>query len=535
MQHHPFRRPHPLARFTNLVSLLLTRPGLLSLALATLNTTPPALAITPDESGRHLSEYYTLTFQSDTSPTLLPLRFSPPELTKLLATGSKTPVAAAQRGTLLFDFTAADAFRVTGGYWRDYNTEPFAILYRDTPRSYELDLNSNLPAPIKDAINQAYRFEYGSEIAAGAHTLLRKLARLRNHRAPLALRHLIKIVETQPDTTNSWLNHSRGAATLAAHSSTLPPLAPAYLCEDDIILSDVEVIDLLALAYSANTPTTLYGENRGTSTDKSLPSPERYLFEELFGTRALTPETFIDLLNQNIRPGGAGLIIDEASDPRAQSMPHFEVWERAVHDFMITDTQSSVTVSELPYDLVVRYWEIVADVYADESLRATLKQGYTLSEQALLQVDNAYSAFVQAPLAQKNARLADYAAAKRRYRDTFHDQFLRHASTLWKLAHESADTRPWQVTVTTIVVRIQRDRADLYSLHQPLTTLEYSAISLGHFVHRGAPTWLSRSRAYPPDFAYIPTLTPTVAADVKGWLGYLGGKRCADVRGEARE
>lgn len=471
----------------------------------------------------------------DTS-TLNQYAFLPPSL-KRTAAGtlreSGSPQGAregsiVQSGSLGFGILAVDALKRRGGYWRDYDFDVFAVRYRDNPAPL-LD-EASLPEELQSKLLRARSFGYGKDAANTGDTLLGKLSRLVDHGVlPLSV---VESLSAREEDEPEWSNRSRGGALVGLQSPMFSKFPKAVICQDDVF-SDTEIVDsfaaLLYEVHRGNSPTRWgKGAPRGSPQDGVIPSPERYSMEERLGVRDLSPDDLQKLLHQAVRPDGPGVVIDEASDPRCRGGCHFEVWERPVRDFFVIKKIAGLQAQDLPYDLVVRYAPILAEVYGDSALKESIASGLRRALASLDELDAAFDAFQRASPEQKNAALKKYHAARIPYRNILNDELLSPASKLWERMQLAKDDQPWQLRIATLVVNFQRERIDPLDIQQPLTSKEYVFISLAQGAREGAWTWLSQAGDYPPDYAYIPAADWQTQEYVTKLVNYFKGCESID-------
>lgn len=480
-------------------------------------------AVCQDDASRSDLRLNTSSFQSY---HILPSRYQLVSARTLLQQGLWGEGAAGaylvHEGSLGFDLLAADPLSPTGGYWRGSDFDLFAVRYRDRPAPL-LDQRA-VPEIVSKKIAKALTFQYGRAVADTGDNLFGKLARLAT--AGVLPQRIVDELSNQraapSESGGVWPYRSRGGALLALRSKELHHIPRAIVCSNDIF-ADSEVIDSLAAVLHQSPVNTVVGEQRGALSDHVIPSPERFSFEERMGTRPLDPTALQEMLISAVRPGAPGVVIDESSDPRCGVGCHFEVRERAVRDFRIIERSSGVLASDLPFDMVVRYAELLAEVYGDTRQASEIREGLRNTEARLSELDAAFDAFQRAPPEQRNAALAAYRAARMKFRDVLHDEFLSRVSDLWKRIQLSKSQEPWVLVVKSFVVNVQRERLDPMEPNQALSSREFTAVALAQGPRQGLWTWLSREGDYPPDYVYVPQRDSDVEAQVARLLSYLKG------------
>jgi hypothetical protein len=198
-----------------------------------------------------------------------------------------------------------------------------------------------------------------------------------------------------------------------------------------------------------------------------------------------------------------------------------------VRDFTIIEQTASASVSELPYDLVVRYGIELATAYGRSDLAELISAGRTATEAALATADAAYSTYLKAQDVDRNPALEQFIKARSIYRDTKHRQLLDHTLKLWEDLQMRSDREPWRLGIRTINLNLVKSRESLTEPRQPTESREYVAIAISRGTTTTPWTWLTTLGDYPPDYAYAAKHDPEVWPEFQDMQGYF--LRCRGV------
>ena len=262
-----------------------------------------------------------------------------------------------------------------------------------------------------------------------------------------------------------------------------------------------------------------HGVNRGNLTEPESLAAELMAWEEVTGQRPLGPDELIDLLAKNVKPGGKGLIIDEASLPADPFYSFDGIWNRPVFDYAISATSVPVGAAELSPLILARHGAWIAQQLALE--RPVAMEQAKDRAAAMAKESNARynqwlgSVFRERALSTgfKTAEELPAMPPSRKTEDDYKESvtsFRNELKLFWSEVEDFSDTldekkdKAFTIEVKRVEVHFPRHRTAWDGKAATLFERNYHAVRIVHGKDATPWTWYAYHGDYPPDLAIVP-------------------------------